>query len=630
MTFSAEFNDPSAPLFLSGGGQFSPTLAHWGNLRSFPDNHEQQTYVDTSFGGADAYNPFRVADGALTITAAPTPAGLKDDVSSPYVSGVLETSGGPASLGRQSGGFWQQYGYWEMRAELPAGKGFFPAFWLVGNGEIDIMEMIGSDPYVVLNSTHDFRDNEHTSAKAAVGADASVGWHTYGLEWTADSLDFYIDGRVVNHLDGAAFRDFGESFLIVNFAVGSDMTGFPDATTPFPAEMKVDYIRAYQQDAAGSPIQAAPATTASASDPMLLSTTPVYLTGTAGADSLVGYAGKDWLEGKGGDDTLSGNGGDDGLSGGDGSDTISGGAGDDTLYGDLGGDTLDGGDGSDILYSGAGDDRMAGGAGADSFRMAGNEGRDTITDFQHGTDRVALSGVSSSGTTWQPTIVEGVASVQVNLSGGGTLLLKGLSSLSSGDLLFDGTARDVAKLGDAAQAVQAPPTAQPSGSTAPASVTGGTGSDTLSGSGGSDWLSGWDGDDVLGGKDGNDTLSGGDGKDSLFGDGGADTLYGDDGADWIFGGAGNDTLWGGAGDDRLQGDAGADLFATWGNEGRDTIQDFVRGTDRIKLMGVEPTDVHWSAAPHDGIAAMEVRFAAGGSILLDNVSALSQSDLLFA
>ena len=51
------------------------------------------------------------------------------------------------------------------------------------------------------------------------------------------------------------------------------------------------------------------------------------------------------------------------------------------------------------------------------------------------------------------------------------------------------------------------------------------------------------------------------------------------------GGAGNDVLHGGAGDDLLIGGAGADTFAFSGNNGTDTIADFLHGIDAIELSG---------------------------------------------
>lgn len=253
LTWSQEFNDPAAPLFVSEGGPFQPLLSHWENLRRFAGNNEQQTYTDPSFGAAP-YNPFTVHDGMLTIRAIPTPVGLSGDVTTPYVSGCLETSGGPASTGPHPEGFKQHYGYWEMRAKLPAGQGMWPAFWLVGAGEIDILEGIGAFPNVAVHSTHYFSEPQiHTSKHIPLGFDTTQGFHTYGLQWTYNSLKWYIDGKMTHELDGTTYRTFGPSFLIVNLALGGNWGGNVQAWTNFPAEMHIDYIRVYQNAALAAP-----------------------------------------------------------------------------------------------------------------------------------------------------------------------------------------------------------------------------------------------------------------------------------------------------------------------------------------------------------------------------------------
>jgi Ca2+-binding RTX toxin-like protein len=103
---------------------------------------------------------------------------------------------------------------------------------------------------------------------------------------------------------------------------------------------------------------------------------------------------------------------------------------------------------------------------------------------------------------------------------------------------------------------------------------------------GADTVNGSDGNDRLSGGGGDDTVFGFAGKDTLLGNGGNDTLDGGDGNDSLNGGAGNDVLIGGMGRDTLTGGAGADSFVfnvleTSAN--KDTIKDFVSGTDHIEL-----------------------------------------------
>ncbi|MEH1870624.1 calcium-binding protein, partial [Nostoc sp.] len=107
------------------------------------------------------------------------------------------------------------------------------------------------------------------------------------------------------------------------------------------------------------------------------------LNGTDSSEYLKGNAPANKIYGFGGADKIVGNVGNDQLFGGDGNDTLFGGSGDDQLLG---------GAGNDWLYGGNGKDVLTGGNGADTFVLALGEGTDSITDFQVGKDKLALSG----------------------------------------------------------------------------------------------------------------------------------------------------------------------------------------------------------------------------------------------
>lgn len=112
------------------------------------------------------------------------------------------------------------------------------------------------------------------------------------------------------------------------------------------------------------------------------------LIGTSGANTLTGGRGNDVLLGRAGNDT---------LIGGPGADILIGGTGNDDLRGDAGNDLLMGGDGNDILSGGSGNDILTGGAGADRFVF--NGGRDIVTDYEQGIDRIVLGPEVWSGLT---------------------------------------------------------------------------------------------------------------------------------------------------------------------------------------------------------------------------------------
>lgn len=97
---------------------------------------------------------------------------------------------------------------------------------------------------------------------------------------------------------------------------------------------------------------------------------------------------------------LTGNGGANLLDGGAGNDSLFGGDGTDTLLGGANGDALNGGSGDDVLNGGASSDHLTGGAGADRFvfdLLTSSSLRDTIADFEHGVDEIALSRAAFAG-----------------------------------------------------------------------------------------------------------------------------------------------------------------------------------------------------------------------------------------
>jgi Ca2+-binding RTX toxin-like protein len=133
-----------------------------------------------------------------------------------------------------------------------------------------------------------------------------------------------------------------------------------------------------------------------------------YIQGNAGNDTIHGGNGDDRINGGADNDTLYGDAGNDSINGNAGNDLIDGGAGDDYVRGGQGDDTVGGGDGNDLVTGDLGNDRLIGGAGIDTltggagndtfvfsgidaaFARSGAGGTDTITDFEHGLDHLAL------------------------------------------------------------------------------------------------------------------------------------------------------------------------------------------------------------------------------------------------
>ena len=260
-SFGTDFANPSKPIFRTEGGPFSTKYERFSGARTLAPNKEQELYVDRFFvpsptgpdsnGGNDSkdphgkpagLNPFRVENGVLIITASPTPPDLLKTVGRPYVSGLLSTDRS----------FDQRYGYFEMRAQLPAGQGIWPAFWLFGTTqeyrfEIDVVEALGHEKRRIYQSAQPKSSRgEGTHRPIRPGFDYTEAMHDYGVLWTPEALTFYIDHKMTISIDGAPFRDDVTVFMMANLAVGGNWGGNPDSTTQFPAEMRIEHIKAYR------------------------------------------------------------------------------------------------------------------------------------------------------------------------------------------------------------------------------------------------------------------------------------------------------------------------------------------------------------------------------------------------
>jgi beta-glucanase (GH16 family) len=238
LAFSDEFNGLS--LYEGSSGTWKSTF-YYGD-RTLPGNGEEQYYVDPGYNNI-GLDPYRTEAGHLTITAQRAPEALKTQLGGQdYISGMISSE--------QS--FSMQYGYFEMRAQLPAGAGLWPAFWMLpvdgtGPAELDVMEVLGQNPKILYVTAHSNATGVKTEAQGRkLVADMSSGYHTFGVDWGPQVITWYFDGAAAMQIATPADMH-GPMYMIANLAVGGYWPGSPDASTPFPAEMKIDYIRAYER-----------------------------------------------------------------------------------------------------------------------------------------------------------------------------------------------------------------------------------------------------------------------------------------------------------------------------------------------------------------------------------------------
>ena len=268
------------------GVQGSPDQSVWafdvGN--SGFGNHEVETYCGPP-GYANNPSSCPSTFSASTSTAYIDGTGhlvlqaISNDGGTTWTSGRMKTQGLQDFL----------YGRIEASIQLPntTNQGLWPAFWSLGSdiaatpwpacGEVDFMEVWSP---AVLNGPgpEGNRSTLHTAVTGGSGLQPNgsftflsgqandTAFHTYGMIWSANMQQFYIDNPLQpyyiatpNNLPSGDTWPFNTKlFLLTNIAVGGTLGGTPSGLTPNPAIMMVDYIRQYQAATVPAPAMGTP------------------------------------------------------------------------------------------------------------------------------------------------------------------------------------------------------------------------------------------------------------------------------------------------------------------------------------------------------------------------------------
>ncbi len=151
----------------------------------------------------------------------------------------------------------------EARIRMPAGQGLWPAFWLLGDmeeepwplcGEIDIMEFRGESPHEYLTTVH----GPGYSGGTSVGAthtreeDLSTDFHVYAVEIDPAYIAWYLDDERVHEVGIGDISDApwvfdGSMHIMLNLAVGGSFLLPPNADTPFPSALEIDWVQYWQR-----------------------------------------------------------------------------------------------------------------------------------------------------------------------------------------------------------------------------------------------------------------------------------------------------------------------------------------------------------------------------------------------
>lgn len=576
-TFGDEFNSLS---LLSQGGTWR-TEYGWGGAgtlssRTLASNGELQVYMDAGYNGTQKQalniDPFSIDKGVLTITASPTPDSARSalgDMS--YTSGLLTTKMT----------FAQQYGYFEVRAKLPAADGFWPAFWLLPSDsswppELDVFEQLGGDPSTVYVTAISLDANGKRVTDQERTTIDTTQWHTYGVDWEKDTISYFVDGNKVAQMATPDSMKNKEMYMLLNMAVGG-WAGDPVAGSS--AKMQVDYVHAFATAGTVSTTINGVKTTYTHTTPTVpTSPPPVAVTTPAAAnDSYTVKQGSQLTVGSG--NSVLANDLHDPLH------QLSASLKTGPAHGTL---ALNA-DGT-FVYKPA-----AGFSGQDSFTYIAKDANGATSTATAKIDVIHYLPVAtgdSLATSYGSTVKVATATLLANdlAATGETLAIKSVSDAKGGTVALDGKGSVIFTPGDgfSGDASFAYTITDSTGATSQTTVKVAVAPEAkpatvyLLGSATDDLFDkhasgyGW-------------MINGGAGNDTIIGGTKANTLNGAEGNDIIIGGAGADTITGGAGADLMTGGAGSNKFAF---RPGDLVSLSSGSADRI-------TDFHTSASGSD-------------------------------
>ena len=198
------------------------------------DPNNNTGYVSPNCSSQANAGVFITGPNGLDIVAKPAPAGVNDG-GKPYVSGQIYS--------KQT----FQYGYFEATTKLPGTTGIGAAFWLFpadGSGtysELDVEESLGEDPSTIYSTIHDGSNQQEQTATDVPGG-VQNRFHSYGVNWQADTTTFYLDGVATkSYATPDSMRK--PMYMILGSGTQSGWGQPVGPRTQFPADFQIKDVR---------------------------------------------------------------------------------------------------------------------------------------------------------------------------------------------------------------------------------------------------------------------------------------------------------------------------------------------------------------------------------------------------
>ena len=202
---------------------------------------EQEWYINANAFGTQSVTPWTIVDNRLNLTLDIAPSNIR-----PLIDNYEFTSGEINTFHT----FSQTYGYFEIRAKVPAVYGLWTAFWLKReNGtwppELDVMEVLGRDTRTLHVNVHS--DSAPPGRKGGIAfpisqaipvPDTSAAFHTYGVDWEPQLITWYFDRQPVFQVDTPPDMH-RPMYMQANLAGGGSWARDIDASK-LPASFEID------------------------------------------------------------------------------------------------------------------------------------------------------------------------------------------------------------------------------------------------------------------------------------------------------------------------------------------------------------------------------------------------------
>lgn len=156
-----------------------------------------------------------------------------------YTTGCVSTSGK----------YHFNHGYMEARLKMPASKGFWPAFWTLGDGwppEIDIMEFLSSVPNRIFTNYHWGKPQYGSYFREHFNGDFSKEFHVFAVEWDSSHMVWYLDGSEIARHTNSNCSQAVNQYILLNLGIGG-WEKDPDSSTIWPGYYDIDWVRVWQK-----------------------------------------------------------------------------------------------------------------------------------------------------------------------------------------------------------------------------------------------------------------------------------------------------------------------------------------------------------------------------------------------